>query len=74
MSEPMYRLIADDLRRQIESGALRPGVQLQSEVELREKYGQGQDGGRRGTLSATQSSSWSPADWWRPARDRAPSW
>ena len=44
MSEPMYRLIADDLRRQIESGKLPPGAQLKSEVELREEYGQGQDG------------------------------
>jgi GntR family transcriptional regulator len=44
MSEPMYRLIADDLRRQIESGELTPGAQLKSEVELREGYGQGQDG------------------------------
>ena len=43
MSEPMYRLIADDLRRQIESGELAPGAQLPSEVELREKYGTGQD-------------------------------
>jgi len=42
MSEPMYRLIADDLRRQIESGSLPPGAQLKSEVELREEYGQGQ--------------------------------
>ena len=25
MSEPMYRLIADDLRRKIESGVLPPG-------------------------------------------------
>jgi GntR family transcriptional regulator len=43
MSEPMYRLIADDLRRQIESGELAPGAQLKSEVELREDYGQRQD-------------------------------
>ena len=43
MSEPMYRLIADDLRRQIETGELPPGAQLKSEVELREEYGQGQD-------------------------------
>ena len=40
MAEPMYRLIADDLRRQIESGQLAPGAQLMSEVELREEYGQ----------------------------------
>jgi GntR family transcriptional regulator len=40
MSEPMYRLIADDLRCQIESGELAPGAQLKSEVELRGDYGQ----------------------------------
>src|SRR6266568_4592317 len=40
MSEPMYRVIADDLRRRIESGDLAPGAQLKSEVELREDYGQ----------------------------------
>jgi GntR family transcriptional regulator len=40
MAEPMYRRIAEDLRCQIESGELAPGAQLQSEVELREEYGQ----------------------------------
>jgi len=44
MSEPMYRLIADDLRRKIESGELPPGAKIKSEVELREEYGQGNDG------------------------------
>lgn len=39
MAEPMYRVIADDLRRQIEAGELRTGVQLKTEVELREEYG-----------------------------------
>lgn len=38
MAEPMYRRIADDLRRQIESGELPPGAQLQTELELRESY------------------------------------
>ena len=38
-AEPMYRVIADDLRRQIEVGELRAGVQLKTEVELREEYG-----------------------------------
>ena len=37
--EPMYRVIADDLRRQIEAGELPAGVQLKTEVELREEYG-----------------------------------
>ena len=63
MSEPMYRLIADDLRRQIESGSLPPGAQLKSEVELREEYGQGQGrtGRHPGTPSAMPSSSSSRA-------------
>lgn len=38
MVDPMYRQIADDLRRQIESGKLAPGAQLRTELELREKY------------------------------------
>ncbi len=40
MAEPMYKQIAEDLRRQIESGELAPGARLKSEVELREEYGQ----------------------------------
>ena len=47
MAEPMYRLIADDLWRQIESGKLKPGAQLKTAVELREDYGQ------NGTISRT---------------------
>jgi len=39
MAEPMYRVIADDLRRQVESGELPAGAQLKTEVELREEYG-----------------------------------
>lgn len=39
MPDPMYRVIAADLRRQIESGELAPGAQLQTEIELREIYG-----------------------------------
>ena len=39
MADPMYRQIADDLRRQIEARrACRPGAQLRTELELREKY------------------------------------
>jgi len=38
MPEPIYRSIADDLRRQIESGELRPGQQLRTEIELRDHY------------------------------------
>jgi GntR family transcriptional regulator len=38
MADPMYRQIADDLRRQIEEGELPPGAQLRTELELREKY------------------------------------
>ncbi len=37
-ADPMYRQIADDLRRQIEDGGLPPGSQLRTEIELREKY------------------------------------
>ena len=38
MPEPIYRSIADDLRRQIEAGELRPGQQLRTEIELRDHY------------------------------------
>jgi GntR family transcriptional regulator len=38
MPDPIYRQIADDLRHQIETGELRPGEQLKTEIELREKY------------------------------------
>jgi GntR family transcriptional regulator len=38
VSEPMYRLIARDLRELIESGAVRPGEQLPTELELRDRY------------------------------------
>jgi GntR family transcriptional regulator len=38
MAAPLYRLIADDLREQIESGRLQPGQMLQTELELRETY------------------------------------
>lgn len=38
MANPMYRQIAEDLRAQIESGKLKPGQQLRTEIELREQY------------------------------------
>jgi GntR family transcriptional regulator len=38
MANPMYRQIAEDLREQIESGGLKPGQQLRTEIELRERY------------------------------------
>jgi GntR family transcriptional regulator len=38
MANPMYRQIAEDLRQQIESGALAPGSQLPTELELRDTY------------------------------------
>jgi GntR family transcriptional regulator len=38
MAHPMYRQIADDLRAQIETGALEPGQRLRTELELREHY------------------------------------
>jgi GntR family transcriptional regulator len=39
MVNPIYRQIAEDLREQIESGELQPGQQLQTELELRDRYG-----------------------------------
>ena len=38
MAEPMYRSIAQDLLEKIQSGAVRPGDQLPTELELRDKY------------------------------------
>jgi GntR family transcriptional regulator len=38
MPDPMYRRIADDLRRKIESGDLQQGSQLPTEIELRDTY------------------------------------
>lgn len=38
MPEPMYRQIADDLRRKIEAGELEPAARLPTEIELMEKY------------------------------------
>jgi GntR family transcriptional regulator len=35
---PLYRMIADDLRQQIESGRLKPGDQLLTETELGKRY------------------------------------
>ena len=39
MANPMYRQIAEQLREQIESGVLKPGQQLRTELELRELHG-----------------------------------
>jgi len=38
MAEAMYRQIADDLRGKIESGAIAPGAQLPTEIELMDQY------------------------------------
>jgi GntR family transcriptional regulator len=38
VAEPMYKQIAEDLRRQIDTGELAPGSQLATEIELRETY------------------------------------
>ena len=38
MAEPMYQRIAEELRKQIESGTLKPGSQLPTELELRETF------------------------------------
>jgi GntR family transcriptional regulator len=37
--QPMYQQIAEDLRKQIESGALAQGNQLPTEIDLRAQYG-----------------------------------
>jgi GntR family transcriptional regulator len=39
MADPMYRQIAQALREQIESGAIAPGAQLPTELELRDQFG-----------------------------------
>lgn len=39
MADTLYQQIADDLRAQIESGKLKPGQQLEPELELRERWG-----------------------------------
>jgi GntR family transcriptional regulator len=36
--QPMYRAIADELRQKIESGAISPGSQLPTELELRDEH------------------------------------
>jgi GntR family transcriptional regulator len=38
MADPLYRRIANDLERQIESGALASGSRLRAEPEMQEKY------------------------------------
>jgi GntR family transcriptional regulator len=38
MANPIYRQIAEDLRARIEAGELKPGQQLETELELRERY------------------------------------
>src|SRR5262249_33219387 len=45
-TEPMYRLIAEDLRAKIESGALEQGRQLPTEIELMEQYNASRNTGR----------------------------
>jgi GntR family transcriptional regulator len=39
MANPIYRQIAEDLRQQINSGALQPGSRLRTESELQQRYG-----------------------------------
>jgi GntR family transcriptional regulator len=40
MVDPLYKQIADDLRRQIEANELSAGDQLRTEIQLQEHYGQ----------------------------------
>lgn len=46
---PPYRQIADDLRRQIEAGAIPPGRRIPSMVELEATYGVARDTLRKAT-------------------------
>jgi GntR family transcriptional regulator len=39
MASPLYRQIAENLREQIESGQIKPGAQIETEIGLRERYG-----------------------------------
>lgn len=41
MATPNYQRVAADLRRQIQSGELRPGDKLPSIAQLQEQYGVG---------------------------------
>jgi GntR family transcriptional regulator len=38
VAEPMYRMIAQELQEAIQSGAVPPGAQIPTELELRDKY------------------------------------
>jgi GntR family transcriptional regulator len=39
MADPMYKQIADEIRRRIEGGEIPPGAKLPSELDLREEFG-----------------------------------
>ena len=49
MAQPKYRQIADDLRQQIKSGALRVGDRLPTEPQLQEHYGASRNTARDAT-------------------------
>ena len=38
MPQPMYQQIAEDLKKQIDTGTLKPGQQLPTEIHLRDQY------------------------------------
>jgi GntR family transcriptional regulator len=38
VADPMYRVIAEELRQEIENGQLEPGSQLPTELELRDRF------------------------------------
>jgi GntR family transcriptional regulator len=38
VADPMYRVISDELRQEIEAGQLEPGSQLPTELELRDRF------------------------------------
>ena len=62
----MYQQIAEDLREQIESGALEPGAQLPTELHLRERYAASRNTIRDAIKRLTARA------WWRPGQARAP--
>ena len=67
MAEPVYLRIADDLREQIASGALRPGDDVPTEAELAERWHTSR-GPIRNALSALRSEGLIETTRGRPAR------
>ena len=64
----MYQQIAEDLQAQIESGALMPGAQLPTELELRDRYNSSTEHHPGRDQTADE-----PGPRWRRGQDRGPS-